>query len=549
MLGAVVFISGAVLMALEMVGSRVVAPYFGNSIYVWGSLISVVLAALTTGYFAGGRLADRRPTAEAMGWLITGAGVFVVLLPLWAGPLNAWLVRTGLDARSGSLISALVCFFVPGAFLGTVSPYAVRLAARQMETIGFTAGSLYAISTAGSIAGTLLTAFYLIAWLGVRQILYVLGSVLVLMGLGLVVWGARARVGVAHGVAASAPQGAGPRRARLATPSSRSPAALGFEKWRRRLRALWAVLALAVAAGAWAAGRPGAGWAGIAQERGRVLWEQDSAYHHILVVDDPIGIRYLKFDASWQSAMDLRDPDRLVFSYTPYFHLAMALVPDAREALFVGLGGGSVPKHFLRYYPDLRMDVAELDPAVIDVARRYFQLPDDPRLSVYAQDGRSFVARASGRYDAVFLDAYFADSIPFHLTTLEFMREVQARLVPGGVVASNIIGALSGTRSQLFRSMLKTIQQVFPTVYVLAVGSRSGRAVDPFLRNILVLATDQPPATPEQFRERIRQAEQEGRVPPQTSALALSLVVDPIDVSDVPVLSDDFAPVDTLIRL
>ncbi|MBE3597967.1 MAG: fused MFS/spermidine synthase [Limnochordaceae bacterium] len=559
MLGVVVFVAGAVLMALEMVGSRLLAPYFGNSIYVWGSLISVVLAALTAGYFVGGRLADRRPQAQWLGWLIAVPGVFVTSMPLWAGPLNHWLVSSGTSIREGSLVSALLLFFLPGLFLGTVSPYAIRLAAQGVETIGLTAGTLYAVSTAGSIAGTLLTSFYLVAWLGVTQILYVLGVVLVLLGLAVVGWGhagAAQPAGPVTPSPAPSPRAGGGKPGSGRTPASsgrpRSPTVSGAPGGRGGGRTLLvgAVLALAATGASVGAGVGRPEWTGLAQERGAIVYQKDSAYHHILVVDDPVGLRYLKFDDSWQSAMDKADPKGLVFGYTRYFHLAMALAPQAREALMVGLGGGSVPKNFLAFYPSLRMDVAELDPEVVRVAHRFFAVPlDDRRLAVHAQDGRIFVERTRARYDAVFLDAYFAYSIPFHLATREFYEALKSRLQPGGVVASNIIGALSGRHSLLFRSMLRTMQAVFPTTYVLPVGATSGSAIDPAYRNIIVLATDQQAMAPGEFQARVERLEQEGRLPPGTSSLARSLVVEPIDTHDVPLLTDDHAPVDTLVRI
>lgn len=545
MLAGVVFVSGAALMALEMVGSRLLAPYFGNSIYVWGSLISVVLAALTAGYFIGGRVADRRPYPEWMGWLIVAPGAFVTTMPLWAGRFNFWVLGTGIGIREGSLLSALVLFFLPGLFLGTVSPYAIRLAAEHLQTIGSTAGLLYAVSTAGSIAGTLFTAFYLVAWLGVTQILYLLGGVLVLLGLFVVGWGHAGR----FQAAVQKPAAAGPLpKATARSPSSRKASAGGRAASGRTL--LWGLLAVAVAGASIWAGIDSSAWTGMAQGRGEVRFEKDSVYHHILVVDDPGGIRYLKFDDSWQSAMDRNDPRALVFWYTRYFHVAMALVPDARRALMVGLGGGSVPKNFLVTYPQLEIDVAELDPEVVRVAHRFFDVPEsDPRLRIFAEDGRLFVRRSPHRYDAIFLDAYFAHSIPFHLATVEFMQELKAKLAPGGVVASNIIGSLSGRHSLLFRSMLKSIQAVFPTVYVLPVGSSSGSAIDPVQRNIIVLATDRPAMSPEAFWAAVSRLEQEGRIPPGSAVFARSLVTEPIPTDDVPVLTDDHAPVDTLLRI
>ncbi|HEY8498461.1 MAG TPA: fused MFS/spermidine synthase [Limnochordales bacterium] len=544
MLAGVVFVSGAVLMGLEMVGSRLLAPYFGNSIYVWGSLISVVLASLTAGYFLGGRLADRRPSPEWMGWLIVAPGAFVTTMPLWAGPFNFWMINTGIGIREGSLLSALVLFFVPGLFLGTVSPYAIRLAAERLQTIGTTAGLLYAVSTAGSIAGTLFTAFYLVAWLGVTHILYLLGGILVLLGLLVVAWGQRRRL-----------QPAEVRSPSQATPDRAAPRAAGRRAGAGAPRSVvrsvvWALVAVGVAGASIAAGIGTAAWTGMAQGRGQVIYEKDSVYHHILVVDDPTGVRYLKFDDSWQSAMDRERPQELVFWYTRYFHLAMALVPDARRALMVGLGGGSVPKNFLATYPALEMDVAELDPEVVQVAHRFFAVPqDEPRLRIATEDGRLFVRRSPTRYDVIFLDAYFAHSIPFHLATLEFFQELKQRLAPGGVVASNIIGALSGRHSLLFRSMLKSMQAVFGTVYVLPVGSTSGSATDPVQRNIIVLATDQPPLSPQAFQERVAELERQGRLPAGSSIYARSLVVEPIPTGDVPLLTDDHAPVDTLLRI
>lgn len=173
-----VFVCGATLMGLEIVASRVLAPTFGNSIYVWGSLISIFLAALSIGYYWGGALSDRTPKASVLSLLVAVPALLITALPYYAGVVNAWFSTDTWDPRWGPLLASSVLFLVPSLFLGTVSPYAIKLKAKSIETVGKTAGRLYAVSTAGSIVGTLATAFFLIPAMGVSNILHTLGAVL-----------------------------------------------------------------------------------------------------------------------------------------------------------------------------------------------------------------------------------------------------------------------------------------------------------------------------------------------------------------------------------
>ena len=176
----VVFGSGAVLMALEIVGSRILAPYFGSSVYVWGSLISIFLAALSAGYYFGGVAADRWPRAGALALALAAAGVLILVLPLASRSILEMFSARDLGPRASPLLASVVLFVLPSLLLGMTSPFAIKLAATDLATVGNTAGVLYAISTAGSIAGTLLTAFALIPAMGVRAILYALGVTLLL---------------------------------------------------------------------------------------------------------------------------------------------------------------------------------------------------------------------------------------------------------------------------------------------------------------------------------------------------------------------------------
>lgn len=527
MLNLLVLGSGAVLMALEMLGSRLLAPYFGNSLYVWGSLIGVFLTALSLGYLLGGRAADRWPRPATLGRVALAAGAWVAILPWLTEPVLRSLSAWQAGPRLSPLLASLVLFLGPGVLMGMVSPLAIRLRAKGVERLGQDAGGLYALSTVGSIAGTLLTAFWLIPAMGGRTLLLVLGLTLLLLA------GAYSMVD---------------------------------RRWRSAALAAGLALATVIAAGpgTLAGGRtrpaglpgPAVGTGGIAGGRAQTqetiggvkvtlttLAEVDSLYHHIRVVEGG-GSRYLRFDNSWQSGMYVDDPFRTRFPYTDFFSLADALGPKPKRVLFIGLGGGSAPKHFWQSDPDVKIDVAELDPEVVRVARQHFNLPDDGRMAVTVEDGRQFLESTTQKYDLICLDAYYADSIPFHLTTQEFLELVKSRLAPGGVVAANIIGAYEGPKSALYRSFHKTFSQVFPTLYSFPVYWRN----DPDrLRNIMLLATENRRLSPELLAKRADEAAAAAGVP-DLGSYARSLYLGPIVTDDVPVLTDDHAPVDQLLR-
>jgi spermidine synthase len=381
-------------------------------------------------------------------------------------------------------------FFLPSLFMGTVSPYAIKLAASSLATIGNTAGLIYAISTAGSIVGALLTAFYLIQMIGVRSILYSLGITLMALAMLLIII----------------------NRATTGRLGKQAMAGGIFVIFCSGLPALAAIT---------------------------VLYEKDSLYHHIVVTDDD-GMRTLRFDRLRQSALDLKDPDRMVFHYTQYLHLAMVFHDHPQRALFIGLGGGSAPRRFHRDYPSLLIDVAELDPEVVSVAKRYFMFEESDRMKVQAVDGRIFLQKTPHRYDMIFLDAYYADAIPFHLTTREFLKELKAKLTPTGIMVSNIIGNVRGADSKLFRSMLKTIETEFPQTYVFPVEEVS---------NIIVIATQGKERLGKQeVIRRSRRLEDERKVQFPIERYAHTYVLERIPLEDVPVLTDDYAPVDGLLH-
>lgn len=521
MLETVVFIGGAVLMALEILGSRVLAPDYGNSIFVWGSLIGVFLAALSVGYYIGGHLADRHPRLSFLAALMAGAGLLTFIIPLVSPKVTTALAALGWQGqRSGPLLASIALFFLPSVLMGTISPFAIRLRLVGLDQAGTAAGRLYALSSAGSLAGTFTTAFFLIPAFGVRDMVQILG--LILLGLamaGLIQQRRWAAVGLVAVLL-------------LSTASSRF-AAPGTEVAPQTVPQAVPEAASRYAGTEWAWG-----------VETKTIYEADSFYHHIRVVEGG-GSRFLRFDRSWQSGMYINDPYRSRFEYTDYFQLGMALRPDAKRVLFIGLGGGSAPKSFWRDYPGLEIDVAEIDPAVIDVARKFFGLPDDPRLSLHARDGRLFIDSSSEKYDLIVLDAYYADAVPFHLSTQEFFAKARKRLNRGGLIVINAIGALEGHNSRFFRSVYGTVGTSFPTRYVFPVGWKN----DPnpkSMRNIILIAADGPPLTPAAVVSQAR-ALGERLSLPQLAAFAEALFSGKIEASGTMILTDDHAPVDNLL--
>lgn len=511
-LRSTVFISGAALMALEILGTRVLAPAMGNSIFVWGSLISSFMLAMSAGYWLGGMIADTSSGHRTLGAFVAIAGLLVALTPLIAPPTLRWAVTLG--PRMGPLVSSCVIFFLPALALAMTSPVGVRMAVGHGgDGVGRAAGGLYAVSTIGSIAGTLATAFWLIPSFRVEVLVFGTGAVL--LGTGVLV----ASIGTARRSIYSASRQRRAIRPGVIVVAAVVLAAAGYLYSERSPKM---------------ASRPSDG----------VVFQKDTQYHRITVVDQG-DARFLKFDNSFQTGINKKDGYTSVFPYSDYFDLSFAIKPDIERALVIGLGGGAAPKRMWRDFPSLTTDVAEIDPVVVDVARKYFDLPEDRRITVAVEDGRRYVARTPNLYDLVIMDAYYADSIPFHLTTAECFREIKAKLRPGGVVAYNIIGAVSGESSRLFRSMYRTISEVWRAVYVFPIGIGARR--DPgALRNILVFATDV--TMPRQLLlERIA-TRAGGRVAQEGfPGFAQDLYEAPIATGDVPTLTDSFAPTDTLL--
>ncbi len=531
-IGVAVFIAGAVLLGLEIASSRVLAPFFGSSLYVWGALIGVVLAGLSVGYWLGGMAADREPTPQLFVAVLGLGALLVLAIPFVDGWVLDRVVELDPGPRLNPLLATIFLFGVPAVVLGTVSPIAVKLRARSLDRLGRTAGRLFAISTAGSIAGTFATAFWLIPELGTDQLLAA-GAVALMLAAAAVALVERLTAAFVLAVALAAASFGGVLS--LAPEKGGIVAASEFRNWSPVYRQR------GIDDGR-QSGDPADGQSGF-----EVLHAKDTQYHRLAVVEDGTS-RYLRFDNSFQSGMFVEQPYRTRFDYTDYLQLALAYNAGARRILFIGLGGGSAPKRMWRDFPALQLDAVELDREVVDVAYRFFGLPRDDRLRVDVEDGRRYLSQNEGPWDAIVIDAFYSDSIPFHLATREFLELAQARLAPGGVIATNVIGAVAGEQSRLLRSMLRTYRTIFPTVAIHPVFS-DGDADRTAVTNVIFVAGEGAAPAKQFLAERWRSVREDAPGAPDLGRAIRDRVDAPISTSNVPVLTDDYAPTDALLLL
>ncbi len=518
------FVAGGVTLGVEIAASRVLSPSFGSSLYVWGSLIGVVLAGLAVGYWAGGALADRAPAPLLLAGTVLLGGALVLAIPFVDERVLAWVTAWDPGPRADPLVASLVLFGPPSVVLAGVTPIAVRLLASDVASVGRTAGRLFAVSTAGSIAGTFATAFYLVPELGTDDLFVYLAAALFLaavpaaLAARLVPAVALALVlaGTAVSLSALSDPGGGVSAGSLSnwSPVYRSRADLYDTATELNLSGF------------------------------KLVYRKDTRYHHLVVVDDDDS-RYLRFDSSFQSGMYLDDPYRTRFDYTDYFDLGLAYAPGAKSVLFVGLGGGSAPKRISRDFPQLDLQVVELDPDVVSVARRFFALPAS--IPVAVEDGRRWLERHDRRFDVIAIDAYYSDAVPFHMTTREFVQLVRSRLAPGGVVVVNAIGSLRGDGSQFLRALYRTYRSVFPTVTLHPVYDAHGGRDATTIRNVALVATESPAPEPGFLARRWAEMRAAHPGAPDLGPAIRNRWDEPVRVDDVPTLTDDYAPTDSLI--
>jgi spermidine synthase len=476
-----VFVVGAASLGAEIAVARLMAPFFGASTIVWANTIGVVLVALSIGYWLGGRLGDRHPHPRGLCLMVIVASLLLAVVPFLARPFLDLSV-TALDSVSagafvGSLVAVLALVAVPVILLGACAPWAIRLAVPDVEHSGRVAGRLYAVSTAGSLLGTMLAALVLIPFAGTQ----------------------RTFIGFALALAAVAAAGLG---------------------W--RFVAVPAVLAGAIAL-------PLGTVKGT--ERGRVLYEGESALQYIRVIEEPDGDRVLELNEGQATHSLYRPGSYLTGGYwdgmltLPFATLAR----QPRRVAILGNAAGTTARAYGHFFPNAEVDGVDVDPKLEEVGDRYFDMASSRNLTVHSEDARPWLRRSAGEFDVVVVDAYRQPYIPFYLTTREFFELVRDRLAPGGAVVVNV-GHPDGN-DDLETALGRTMADVFPAVLR-----------DPFDDTNTLLVAGRGPASSDGPRARA------ALLPPGLRRLATEQAsrTEP-RLPGGPVYTDDRAPVEWLV--
>lgn len=431
---AVVFLTGCAVLVLEVVATRLLSPYFGNTIYTVSSVLGVFLAALSFGYYFGGGLADRRPDARWFYGIIAASGLSTIALMIVAQQYLP-LFGNRFSMVEGPPVVSTLLFFVPAFLLGMLSPYAIKLQAKNCPEIGIgrLSGQIFFFSTFGSIFGSIFAGFFLIPSFGV-------GTIVLSTGFGLVALGAAGLLVTQGG--------------RLLAVKSACLGAILF------------------------------GWGLWLPEPSQAnsLLVRDGIYERLEVferVENGKRARILKQNMSDSGGIYL-DSDEHVSSYSRYFKLYQAFTPKLERALAIGGGPYTIPRVLLQENPDVKVDVVEIEPLLHELAKRYFELPADPRLTNYVEDGRRYLFDHDTQYDLMFMDVYL-ESVPVHFTTIEFFELAKKRIRPGGLFLANFIGSMARPNPSLLLSEARTFRAVFPNSYFLAADSPKSFNVQNFI--------------------------------------------------------------------
>ena len=488
-------VTGAIVMALEILGSRLLAPVFGNSLFVWGALIGIILAAMSSGYAFGGWASDRYRVAAVLAWLLLGSGAWTLLMS-WMGQGAIFKVAKMVeDPRWGPSLAACVLLAPPAFGLSGVMPALLRLAVVDMGYLGRRTGSMIALSTVGSLAGTWGTAFFLLSWLGTQTLVATLGMIQLALGL---LW---------------LQQGSGKVT---------------------KLTGLFMTGALML------------GWQlfGQAPPVAGLVYQEDSPYQQVRVRDDDL-FRYLVLDRTWHAVMWRSDPTALFLPYSQLMVAAVALAPEPKRGLILGHGGGSLAKWLAQVWPELELDVVEFDPVVVRMAEQYFEYHPPANHHVSVKDARVFLRDTKATYDVIWVDAFARHLIPFHLTTVEFFSELRGKLNPNGVLALNLASSGEGGDLQRASAVVQTLKSSFPSIESFGVKG-PWRAHQTTAENLIFFGGGPiDMMSYDEFVKRIQMQVEARRLPPEAIALLASRRTAPW--SPGLTLTDDYTPYDLLI--
>ena len=487
----ILFVVNAVYMILELVASRVLSPYFGNTNLVWTSVIGIILLSSSIGNYIGGILADKKKIVEKLKTVLIFSFVSVMFIPFIETPIILSISKIFSDIKIGAIMSTILLFFIPSLLIGVLSPIILKLKIDSIENVGKTSGKISAIATIGGIIGTFLGGFYLIPNFGSVHILFVLALVLLYL-LPLVEWKLDKKtiivvvlitfislVVMLYNMDMNSETG------KLVLESKENVGAVSYDT-----------------------------------QYGRVLIY--NAYKN----DEPV--RVLNIDSGFESLTYIDEEKRndLVLGYTQYYDLMFNANIDIKDTLLIGGAGYSYPKHYISKNLDKNMDVVEIDGEITEIAKEYFYLNDliedynlneNKRLGLITDDGRTYLNNNDKKYDAILNDAFSGSTPAKTLTTKEAIERIKESLNENGLYLTNVISSLEGENSKFIKAIINTLKQVFKNVYLVPCQTID---VDTVQNNMVIASDDEL-----KFDKLYQYVIEENEI----------------------VLTDDYCPVDTLV--
>lgn len=489
----IVFIIESICMTLELIASRVLAPYFGNSNIVWTSVIGIILLSSSLGNYFGGRIADKGDNEKNLKKIIMVASFFILLIPIVYENLLKLFSLVISDIKFGAIISTITLFFAPSLLLGLIIPIVLKIKLKNLEDTGKTAGKIYAISTIGGIFGTFLSGFVLIPNFGSVQILFVLSVILLVLSLFVYMKFDKAII----------------------------------------ILTVFMILIDSILFIVYYKVNIEKGKKVLNGDMNEIV-SFDTQYGRVLIYNTYYNgepVRMLNIDSGYESAtfLDENKRNELVFKYTQYYDLMFKSKGEVEKVLLIGGAGYSYPKYFISHYENKNMDVVEIDGDITKLARKYFyldkliedyNLEENKRLNLITEDGRTYLNNNTKKYDAILNDAFSGETPAKTLTTLETIKKIKSSLNNNGLYLTNIISSLEGDKSKFVKAEVNTLKKVFKNVYVIPCSE--GENLNKEIRqNIMVIATD--------------------------DNLEFNNVYDLEISSDEIILTDDYCPIDTLI--
>lgn len=492
----IIFTVDAICMILELIASRVISPYFGNSNIVWTSVIGIILLSSSIGNYLGGLIADKKEVNKSLKIILMLTALSIFIIPILQRNVLIFISQAISDIKIGAVLAAIILFFVPSLLMGVLTPIIVKLKLDSMETAGKVAGRITAIATIGGIVGTFLGGFVLIPSYGSIHILYVL-TIIVALLMPAVNWKLKDKSNV--------------------------------------FTLVIIIVSIVLMIGNIKENNQNGKdvLEGVTKDTSDYV-SYDTQYGRVLIYNakrNNENIRMLNIDSGYESATytDEGKQNDLVFAYTKFYDLMFKANIDIKDTMIIGGAGYSYPKYFISHYNNKNMDVVEIDAGITEIAKKYFYLDklikdynieQNHRLNLITADGRTYLNDTSKKYDAILNDAFSGDSPAKTLTTVEAVTKIKNALNNDGVYLTNIISSLEGDDSKFIRAEVNTLKKVFKNVYVVPCNTLDDLEI---AQNSMVIATDD-----ELNLEGIK-----------TYDLKIN--------DDEIVLTDDYCPVDTLI--